>query len=461
MAAAATMAAVGSLAQRVFGGRHLLGVYEYPTSAAEGGFCGPFLESAHCLHFLALGIGVLLWLTLSAIRANRDARRNVGPKASAGCRRHGLEAVVARPGAGSRPRGRLVGRIDDGIDHGLAGDAGRRRGIAPHKLVGRRGLGVVGVVATVMILAALVRESAAIPEADRERLQLTRDPYEPGAPPTASPAADLKMLGDFWPLGAGVNLFDEFRYPATVRRPAARTTPPRTIMFAWPWTPDSPAWHWLCAGMGWIAWQCFRALRSAQHCVRVQCCLAAVLTARGRHCARWLRLRLADAGVHGDDDGFGRLRRAAGGHHAARRYAQFAIEAGRVYAALAGLALVAAGLWTRARPRAWPRRTGTRSDEPRSPISTRALGCPTAWSPNSCARSCALRPTMPMPVCSLRPRCRVSWEMTDDPHGRSSLLGAWIKLDRAVRLSPLSGEGYVYLAEMRQGAEITTSTPEP
>ncbi len=74
----AVVLAIVGLLQYFLGNGRYLWIYEHPYRTTHGVVLGPFANPNHFAHFLALGVGPLVWLLQRSIQAHREARRLAG-----------------------------------------------------------------------------------------------------------------------------------------------------------------------------------------------------------------------------------------------------------------------------------------------------------------------------------------------------------------------------------------------
>lgn len=75
LALSVVLLAIVGLLQFLFGNGRFLWIYDHPYRTASGVVLGPFVNPNHFAHMLALGIGPLIWLVQRAMHAHREARR--------------------------------------------------------------------------------------------------------------------------------------------------------------------------------------------------------------------------------------------------------------------------------------------------------------------------------------------------------------------------------------------------
>ena len=78
LASSVVLVAIVGLVQYLFGNGRFLWIYEHPYRTAAGVALGPFANANHFAHLLALGVGPLVWLLQRSIHAHREARRMAG-----------------------------------------------------------------------------------------------------------------------------------------------------------------------------------------------------------------------------------------------------------------------------------------------------------------------------------------------------------------------------------------------
>jgi len=462
--AAVVLVALGSLLLRVFGDRNLVGAEQPLTRAGGEGFLGPFREPSHLTHFLALGIGPLVCLTFAAIRAHREARRGAGAKAArdvvvTGWRLwwRALAVVIVCAAA------LLVGSIAGAALVALAtlfatGILYRSR------LLGSRTLAIVAGVAATLVLASVGRHWGSIVRTADLGPTLAAQPHVHVEPAGCSFSIDWRTFCDFWPLGAGVNTFDDV---------APRYCGEGVCAFRGHAVNDYVqialdtgilGLTLTLAAIGWVGWRCYRLLTACGASQRAQLCLAAVaagltasLTQAAFECvwhvpaAMATTTLLAACATRLVDLTLPSLKRA------------WRFESGKGYLAVAAAAIVSVGCWG-----AWHR-------------ARVALAAP-HWAAFELAAVADLDTRAQLPDRLVAEQLREVLRHTpDDAHAHLQLAEAlhakmsesldetlrgrcirWgLEHSRAaVRLSPLAGEGYVYLAAFqRWRGELAATAP--